>query len=287
MVEMSVKEMLEAGVHFGHQTHRWDPRMKPFIYGARNGIHIIDLQKTAGLLRQACDFVTRVVADGGNVLFVGTKRQAQSIVQDEARKAGMFFVTHRWLGGTLTNFKTIRASIDRLKDLEKKRDEGGLQGLTKKEKLGVEREIIKLTQSFGGIKEMNQLPAVIFVIDPHNEAIAHLEAKRLKIPMVAVADTNCNPDGIDYLIPGNDDAIKSIRLFSSKIAQACLDGIVQREQVLREKVAQGGEKGGSLREAAGQKGKAYVSNPEAYEKSVEGGYTGKTADSEAPKDEDL
>lgn len=264
MVEMSVKEMLEAGVHFGHQTHRWDPRMKPFIFSSRNGIHIIDLQKTVGLCRDACEFITRAVAEGGSVLFVGTKRQAQPIIEEEAKKAGMFFVSHRWLGGTLTNFRTIRASIERLKDLEKKRDENNLAGLTKKEKLGVERQIIKLTKAFGGIKEMNGLPSVIFIIDPHKESIAREEANRLKIPIVAIADTNCNPNGLDHLIPGNDDAIKSIRFFASKISQACLDGVAQRDAVLREQVREK-EEGPQQREAAGTKGKAFVSKPEAFE----------------------
>lgn len=262
MVETSVREMLEAGVHFGHQTQRWDPRMKPYIYGARNGIHIIDLQKTVGLIKKSCDFITKAVSEGGSVLFVGTKRQAQAIIADEAKRAQMFYVSHRWLGGTLTNFRTIRASIERLKTLEKKRDEGGLDGLTKKEKLGVERDIEKLTYALGGIKEMNGLPAVLFVIDPHNETIARMEANRLGIPIVALADTNCNPDGIEHLIPGNDDAIKSIRLFSGKIADACLEGLSRRNQAL------------PSREAQGQKGKAFVFAADAYEKEVEGEYKG-------------
>lgn len=274
MVEMSVKEMLEAGAHFGHQTHRWDPRMKPFIFGMRNGIHIIDLQKTVGMCRRSCEFVSRTVAEGGNVLFVGTKRQAQSIVEDEVKRCGMFYVTHRWLGGTLTNFRTIRASIDRLKDLEKKRDEGGLEGLTKKEKLGVEREIIKLTKSFGGIKEMDRIPAIVFIIDPHKELIVRKEANRLGIPIVAVADTNCNPEGIEYLIPGNDDAIKSIRLFTAKIAQACLDGLAQRDAVLRDKLAQqDGDRESLPREAAGAKGKAFVSQAEKFEGETAGSFS--------------
>lgn len=269
MIAISVKEMLEAGVHFGHQTHRWNPRMKPFIYGARNGIHIIDLQKTLKLCRDACGFVNKIVAQGGDILFVGTKRQAEAIVEEEARRARMFSVTHRWLGGTLTNFRTIRASIDRLKDLEKKRDEGGLEGLTKKEKLMVEREIEKLTRSLGGIKEMLQLPSALFVMDPHKEQIALKEAARLHIPVVAVADTNCNPEGIDYLIPGNDDAIKSIRYFASKIADACLNGLAERGALNRE---QGEESAPLPREAAGAKGKAFVFKPEAYEDKVEGEY---------------
>lgn len=275
MVEMSVREMLEAGVHFGHQTHRWNPRMKPFIYGARNGIHIIDLQKTLRLCSAACDFIAKSVAEGGSVLFVGTKRQAQSIIEEESKRANMFSVTNRWLGGTLTNFRTIRASIDRLKDLEKKRTDGGLEGLTKKEKLNVEREIVKLTKSFGGIKEMNQLPSVIFILDPHKEAIALKEAIRLHIPVVAVADTNCNPEGIDYLVPGNDDAIKAIRLFASKVAQSCLDGFSRRESVMRDKFAEEeGEPKVGMREMAGAKGKAYVSKPDAYEADVKGEYKG-------------
>jgi small subunit ribosomal protein S2 len=271
MVEMSVKEMLEAGVHFGHQTHRWDPRMKPFIFGSRNGIHIIDLQKTVGLCREACEFITKAVSEGGNVLFVGTKRQAQPLIEEAAKQAQMFYVSHRWLGGTLTNFKTIQASINRLKDLEKKRDENQLEGLTKKEKLMVEREIIKLTKSFGGIKEMNRLPAVIFIVDPHKEDIALQEANRLHIPVVAVADTNCNPEGIDHLIPGNDDAIKSIRLFTAKVVQACLDGLGQREAVLRDRIERS-EAAALPREAAGSRGKAFVTKPEAYEGDAEGGF---------------
>jgi len=292
MVEMTVREMLEAGVHFGHQTHRWDPRMKTYIYGARNGIHIIDLQKTVQMCRVACEFITRIVAEGGSVLFVGTKRQAQPIVAEEAKRANMFYVSHRWLGGTLTNFRTIRASIERLKDLEKKRNEGGLEGLTKKEKLGVEREIIKLTKALGGIKEMNQLPSIVFIIDPHKEAIARMEVSRLKIPIVAIADTNCNPEGIEYLIPGNDDAIKSIKLFTAKITQACLNGLAQRETVMREKLAgREGEPRSLVREAremkpAAGKGRAYVSRPEAYEAQVEGEYKGDKAESEAPKPEE-
>lgn len=281
MVEMSVKEMLEAGVHFGHQTHRWDPRMKPFIFGSRNGIHIIDLQKTVGLCRDACEFITKAVSEGGNVLFVGTKRQAQPIIEEAAKQAQMFFVSHRWLGGTLTNFRTIQASITRLKELEKKKEENGLAGFTKKEKLMIEREIIKLTKSFGGIKDMSRLPAVIFIVDPHKEDIALQEANRLHIPVVAVADTNCNPQGIDYLIPGNDDAIKSIRFFTSKVIQACLDGLSQREAVLRGMTERA--EGPLPREAAGSRGKAFVSKADAYESDTAGEYRGAQAAAEAVK----
>ncbi|HEX5037394.1 MAG TPA: 30S ribosomal protein S2 [bacterium] len=281
MVEMSVKEMLEAGVHFGHQTHRWDPRMKPYIFGSRNGIHIIDLQKTVGLCREACDFITKAVSEGGNVLFVGTKRQAQPLIEEAAKEAQMFFVSHRWLGGTLTNFRTIQASIARLKDLEKKKEEDGLAGFTKKEKLMIEREIIKLKKSFGGIQEMSRLPAVIFVIDPHKEDIALQEANRLHIPVVAVADTNCNPEGIDYLIPGNDDAIKSIKFFTSKVIQACLDGLSQREAVLRSLTER--SEAPMPREAAGSRGKAFVSKADAYESDTSGEYRGSQAAAEAVK----
>lgn len=271
MIEMSVKEMLEAGAHFGHQTHRWDPRMKPYIYGARNGIHIINLEKTVRMYAIACEVIEKTIAEGGDVLFVGTKRQAQGIIEQEAKRCQMYFVNQRWLGGTLTNFRTIRSSIERLQELEKKRDEGGLEGLTKKEKLGVEREIIKLTKAFGGIKGMSRLPSALFVIDPHTESIALLEARRLKIPVIALADTNCNPEGIDYLIPANDDAIKSINLFTSRVAQACLDGLARRDSVLRGRISKEGESSKPLsREAVGAKGKAYVSKPEAYEEPVNG-----------------
>lgn len=281
MVEMSVKEMLEAGVHFGHQTHRWNPRMKPFIFGSRNGIHIIDLQKTVDLCRTACTFITKAVADGGSVLFVGTKRQAQPIIEDSAKQARMFFVSHRWLGGTLTNFKTIQSSINRLKDYEKKKADGSLDVLTKKEKLMIEREIEKLTKSFGGIKEMNRLPAIVFIVDPHKEDIALLEANRLHIPVVAVADTNCNPEGIDWLIPGNDDAIKSIRLFTAKVVQACLDGLAQREAVIRDRMDR--ESAPMPREAAGGRGKAFVSKADTYEADTGGEYKGGQAAAEAVK----
>lgn len=260
MSEMSVKEMLEAGVHFGHQTHRWNPRMKPYIFGSRNGIHIIDLQKTADLSQRAYNFIRKAVAKGGHVLFVGTKKQAQPIMVEEANRSQMFFVSHRWLGGTLTNFKTIQASIDRLKTLEKKKEDGSLEVLTKKERLMTDREIIKLTESFGGIKEMPGLPSVIFVIDPSKEDIALKEANRLGIPVVAVADTNCNPEGIDFLIPGNDDALKAIRYFTQKMADACLEGLAERQTVIRERVEEesASSPAAGTRESAGSKAKAYV-----------------------------
>lgn len=274
-VDLSIKEMLEAGVHFGHQTHRWDPRMKPYIYGARNKIYIIDLQKTVPLCQQACDFVTKVVSEGREILFVGTKKQAQAIVEEEARRCQMLYVTHRWLGGTLTNFKTIKTAIDRLHGLVEKQKTGNLEGLTKKEKLGVEKEIGKLTNTLGGIQNMVTLPAAMFIIDPGKEHIAKKEAQRLGIPVIAVADTNCNPEGIDYLVPGNDDAIKSIRLFASKIAQACLDGLAARQEVMRGQADSSPEGRALSRTAAGGKGVAYVSRPDSFEETTDGAFSSK------------
>jgi small subunit ribosomal protein S2 len=221
---ISMKQLLEAGVHFGHQTKRWNPKMKPFIFGARNGIYIIDLQKTVGLARSALRFVSDAVAKGGSVLFIGTKKQAQDAVREEASRSGQFFVTNRWLGGTLTNFKTIKTGIERLKTLEKMKEDGTYERLPKKEVASNEREREKLEKNLGGIKDLPRLPAAIFVIDTKKEHIAVHEANRLGIPVVAVVDTNCDPEGIDYVIPGNDDAIRSIRLFTSKVAEACLEG---------------------------------------------------------------
>ena len=221
---ITMKQLLEAGVHFGHQTKRWNPKMKPYIFGARNGIYIIDLQKTVGLARQALRFVSDAVAKGGSVLFVGTKKQAQDAIREEASRAAMFHVTNRWLGGTLTNFKTVKQGIDRLKAIEKMAADGTYERLPKKEVASLEREREKLEKNLGGIKEMSRLPAAVFVIDTKKEYIAVHEANRLGIPVVAVVDTNCDPEGIDYVIPGNDDAIRSIRLFTGKLAEACLEG---------------------------------------------------------------
>jgi small subunit ribosomal protein S2 len=221
---ITMKQLLEAGVHFGHQTKRWNPKMKPYIFGARNGIYIIDLQKTVGLARGALRFVSDAVAKGGTVLFVGTKKQAQDAIREEATRSAMFHVTNRWLGGTLTNFKTVKQGIDRLKGIEKMAADGTYERLPKKEVASLEREREKLEKNLGGIKEMSRLPAAVFVIDTKKEHIAVHEANRLGIPVVAVVDTNCDPEGIDYVIPGNDDAIRSIRLFTGKIAEACLEG---------------------------------------------------------------
>jgi small subunit ribosomal protein S2 len=224
MLNISLRDLLEAGVHFGHQTGRWSPKMKPYIYGAKDGIHIIDLQQTARGLVSASKFVSQTVASGRPVLFVGTKRAAREIVQEEAVRAGMFFVNHRWLGGTLTNFVTVKKSIEKLLKLERARDEGRFEMLTKREALEANREIEKMEKELGGIKNMKGLPAAIFIIDPKKEHIAIREAGSLGIPVIGLCDTNCDPTGIDFVIPGNDDAIKSVRLFTAAIADACIEG---------------------------------------------------------------
>jgi small subunit ribosomal protein S2 len=221
---ITMKQLLEAGVHFGHQTKRWNPKMKPYIFGARNGIYIIDLQKTVALARAAFRFVADVTARGSSVLFVGTKKQAQDVIREEAVRASQFYVTSRWLGGTLTNFRTIKQGIDRLKTLEKMAEDGTFERLPKKEVASLEREREKLERNLGGVKDMTRLPGCVFVIDPKKEHIAVHEASRLGIPVIGVVDTNCDPDGIDFVIPGNDDAIRSIKLFTSKIAEACIEG---------------------------------------------------------------
>lgn len=224
-VNVSLRDLLEAGVHFGHQTRRWNPRMKPYIYGQKNGIHIIDIQKTARGLVEASRFVSSIVSRGQPILFVGTKRAAREIVQEEAGRAQQFFVNDRWLGGTLTNFQTVKKSIERLNSLVKARNEGRFEQLTKKEALQLTREIEKMEKALGGIKDMRALPGALFVIDPKKEHIAVLEAGKLGIPVVALCDTNCDPHGIDFVIPGNDDAIKSIRLFTAAVADAAAEGV--------------------------------------------------------------
>ena len=221
---ITMRQLLEAGVHFGHQTKRWNPKMKPFIFGARNGIHIIDLQHTVRLFNKAYKFLMDTVASGQPVLFVGTKKQAQEVIQEEARRSGMFFVTNRWLGGTLTNFKTVKGSIERLRMIEKMAEDGTFERMTKKEVLTLERERVKLEKTLGGIKNMGGVPGAVFIIDPKKEHIAVEEARKLEIPIVAITDTNCDPDLIDYVIPGNDDAIRAIKLFTSKVADACMAG---------------------------------------------------------------
>ena len=233
MAQITMKQLLEAGVHFGHQTRRWNPKMKPYIFGARNGIYIIDLQKTVRLFRTAYSFIEETVKKGEKVLFVGTKKQAQDSIHEEALRADQFYVNNRWLGGMLTNFTTIKRSIDRLKKIEAMAEDGTYDLLTKKETLQLERERAKLEKSLGGIKGMTRLPGAVFIIDPKKELIAVREARKLGVPVVAVVDTNCDPDDIDYVIPGNDDAIRAIRLFASKMAEACIDGAAARQEALR------------------------------------------------------
>lgn len=229
MVNATVKDMLQAGLHFGHQTRRWNPKMKPYIYGPRNGIYIINLDLTKRLFDKACDFISNEVKAGGTVLFVGTKRQAQMIINEEAKRCNMYYIDHRWLGGMLTNFQTIKKSIERLKSIESMQADGSINRFPKKEILLMEKERIKLERNVGGIKDMRNLPTVLFVVDPKKEAIAVSEANKLGIKVVAVADTNCDPDGIDFVIPGNDDAIRSIRLLSQHVAEAILSGQAQRD----------------------------------------------------------
>ncbi|HDQ39477.1 MAG TPA: 30S ribosomal protein S2 [Desulfonatronum sp.] len=224
MAYVTMKQMLETGVHFGHQTRRWNPKMRPYIFGARNGIHIIDLQQTVKMFQKAYDFIAETVAQGGKVIFVGTKPQARETIKQEAVRGGMFSVTHRWMGGTLTNFQTIRSSIARLKKLEAMFEDGTINRFVKKEIVRMEREVGKLNLALGGIKDMESLPQAAFVIDPNREAIAVQECRKLNIPVVGVVDTNCDPDIIDFIIPGNDDAIRAIKLFSSSIAEACIEG---------------------------------------------------------------
>lgn len=231
MVKITMRELLEAGVHFGHQTKRWNPKMKQYIFGARNGIYIIDLQKTVRMFRTACDFITETVANGGTVLFVGTKKQARESLYEEANRAEVFYVHNRWLGGMLTNFQTIKKGIDRLNYLNGIKLDESINMFPKKERLKLEKERVKLDNNLGGIRTMTKIPSAIFIVDPKNEAIAVQEAKRLSIPIVAVVDTNCDPDDIDYVIPGNDDAIRAIRLLTSRIADACIQGAQQNTEL--------------------------------------------------------
>jgi small subunit ribosomal protein S2 len=241
MSEITMKQMLEAGLHFGHQTRRWNPKMKPYIFAPRNGIYIINLDKSIRLFRVAYDYVVEETSKGGYILFVGTKRQAQAIIKEEASRCGMYYINHRWLGGTLTNFQTIKKGVDRLKSIEAMQEDGSINKFPKKEVLLMEKERIKLERNIGGIKNMRSLPAAIFVIDPNKEQIVVKEANKLNIPVIALADTNCNPDGITHIIPGNDDAIRAIKLITSAIADAVLDGrsqLKEKDAVVEEMVEQ-------------------------------------------------
>jgi small subunit ribosomal protein S2 len=233
MPTISMKDMLEAGVHYGHQTNHWNPKMKPYVYGSRNGIYIVDLQQTVDRAKKAVDFVKSVTADGKKVIFVGTKKQAKDVVKAEAERAGMYYVTERWLGGMLTNFQTVKASIDRLKKIEGMKGTDHWNDYTKKEQSGFDRELGKLKKALGGIQDMKKLPGAMFIIDTTKESNAIKEARRLGIPTVAIVDTNCDPTGIDYMIPGNDDAFRSVSLFAKMIADACMEGAQTHQEKLR------------------------------------------------------
>jgi small subunit ribosomal protein S2 len=266
-----MKELLEAGVHFGHQVRRWNPKMKEYIFGERNGIYIIDLQKTQRMFRDALAFVANAIAEdrGKTVLFVGTKRQAQDAVREEAERSGQYYVNQRWLGGLLTNFQTVQKSIKRLKDLEAMQTDGRYEKLTKKERIKLDREREGLNKNLSGIKSMNRLPDIVFIIDVRKEEIAVAEANRLGIPIVAVVDTNCSPEGIDYVIPGNDDALRAVRLFASRIADSILEG----QQIATEGgvVPQSEDEGGGTESGATVSGEAVpaAAQPEAASPTVE------------------
>ncbi|MFH0901451.1 MAG: 30S ribosomal protein S2 [Pseudomonadota bacterium] len=252
---ITMRQLLEAGVHFGHQTKRWNPKMRPYIFGSRNGIHIIDLQHTVRLFRRAYHFIVDTTARGDSVLFVGTKKQAQDVIAEEAARSGMHFVTNRWLGGTLTNFRTVKGSLERMRSIEKMAEDGTFDRISKKEVIGLQREHDKLDKSLGGLKNMAKLPGAVFVIDPSKEHIAIAEAHKLEIPLIAVTDTNCDPDYVDFVIPGNDDAIRAIKLFSSKIAEACIQGQkLMRERSAGKREAEASEKDRVIHVASGGDG---------------------------------
>jgi small subunit ribosomal protein S2 len=262
-VEITMKELLEAGVHFGHQTRRWNPRMKEYIFGERNGIHIIDLQKTLKMFREAARFVSELSGQGRSILFVGTKRQAQEAVAEEAQRCGMFYVNHRWLGGTLTNWATLQKSIKRLKQLRAMVDDGRMAQLSKKEAARLAREMEHLSQNLSGVENMTSLPDAMFVIDSNAEEIAVRESRRMGIPVVSIVDTNCNPEVVDWVVPGNDDALRAIRLFTSKMADAVLEGrqTYEQSQMSEAKSTEG-------QEAGAEEGVEYVDTSayESYEK---------------------
>ena len=241
---LPLRSLLDAGVHFGHQTKRWNPKMRPFIYGARNGIHIIDLDQTARLFTKAYNFVVDSVARGGHILMVGTKRQAQEIVREEASRSGSYFVVNRWLGGTLTNFRTIKMGLERMRQLERMKEDGTYLSITKKEVSRLEKERERFEKYLGGLKTMGSLPTALFVIDPAMEGIAVKEANKIGLPVIAITDTNCDPDQINYVIPGNDDAIRSIKLITGRIADAAVEGSQRRKEFAGRDEGQGGGGGG-------------------------------------------
>jgi small subunit ribosomal protein S2 len=243
---LPVRSLLDAGVHFGHQTKRWNPKMRPFIYGARNGVHIIDLDQTARLFGRAHTFIVETIARGGHLLMVGTKRQAQEIVQEEAQRSGSYYVVNRWLGGTLTNFRTIKQGLERMRQLERMKEDGTYMSITKKEVSRLEKERERFEKYLGGLKNMGSLPGCIFVIDPAKESIAVQEANKIGIPVIAITDTNCDPDKITYVIPGNDDAIRSIKLITGAVADAVIEGSQRRKEFVgREDQQQGGGRSGA------------------------------------------
>jgi small subunit ribosomal protein S2 len=269
MATITMKEMLEAGVHFGHETKRWDPKMKPYIYGARNGIYIIDLQKTVQLFKEAYNFIRGVTAQGESILFVGTKKQAQESIYEEAARCNMFYVNQRWLGGMLTNFQTVKKSIDQLNKLETMKNEDILSLLPKKEVMQLEKQRKRLERALGGIKTMDKLPGAIFVVDLKKERIAVHEARKLGIPSVGIVDTNCDPDEIDHIIPGNDDAIRAIRLFLNRIADAAIEGTQVYEKTLQEEEPEEGITAEG-EEAAVEPPAAEMMAEDATEKEVKG-----------------
>lgn len=275
-VEITMKELLEAGVHFGHQTRRWNPKMKEYIFGERNGIHIIDLQKTLKMFRDAARYVAERAAEGRTILFLGTKRQAQEAIAEEAQRCGMFYVNNRWLGGTLTNWATLQKSIKRMKLLKAMIEDGRMAALPKKEAARLERELKHLNQNFAGVENMAVLPDTMFVIDPNTELIAVREARRIGIPVVAIVDTNCDPDLVDWVIPGNDDALRAIRLFTSKISDAVLAG---RQSFEQSQIAEEKTEG-----AAGEEGVEYVDTSayEVYEKQEGDFVEGEPGEEPAP-----
>ena len=270
MVESAlVKQLLEAGVHFGHQTKRWKPKMKPFIFGQKSGIYIIDLEKTQTYLLEALAFLRGVAAKGEHILLVGTKRQAQDIIKEEATRCGMFYINQKWLGGLLTNFQTIRKSIRRLMEIEKMRDDGTFEKISKKEIAMLNKEMAKLMKNLAGVRDMEKLPGAVFVIDSKKEEIAVKEARRLKIPVIGLIDTNCDPDPIDFIIPGNDDAIKSIRLITGKAADSILDGRQEFAAGVKEKELEAQEAQAAQEAAEGAESVLAAEDPEV-EKLVEG-----------------
>jgi small subunit ribosomal protein S2 len=279
---LPLRSLLDAGVHFGHQTKRWNPKMRPFIYGARNGIHIIDLDQTARLFARAFNFVTETVARGGNILMVGTKRQAQEICQEEATRAGAYYVINRWLGGTLTNFRTIKQGLDRMRQLERMKEDGTYLQLPKKEVSRLEKERERFEKYVGGLKNMGSLPAAVFIIDPAMETIAVSEAKKLGIPIIAITDTNCDPDVVDYVIPGNDDAIRSIKLITQRIGDAVVEGMQRRKEHSRDDEGGGRDGGGRGRQQADVQYARNRGGPRS-ESPMSSGGTGEAPAADAPE----